>query len=188
MVALCGNSKQADADEWERTTISAWVKVSGWASEVNLPELWPTLPFLTQMSSWTPQFRSPPGKTMQFQWATLWWREDDTNNMTTHTKIWIHKINRVETGTGCWQQLGGTCIWTYYVGGQSALMSPPTAATFINWCIRGSLAITQLLRVYFLILSCHRNENNKRSRAVAVAQGETVIPMNGFLTCSWANK
>lgn len=44
-------------------------------SQVDLPELWSALPFLTQISSCTPQFRSPPGKTMQFVWATPRWRK-----------------------------------------------------------------------------------------------------------------
>lgn len=53
-------------------------------SKVNLPELWSALPFLTQISSCTPQLRSPPGKTMQFQWATPRWREHKTKTSQPH--------------------------------------------------------------------------------------------------------
>lgn len=63
------------------TEVSVWVRVSGQESEGNLPDLWPALPFLTQMSSWTPQFRSPPGNTMQFQWTTVMSKDKQENTL-----------------------------------------------------------------------------------------------------------
>lgn len=110
---------------------SSWmrseIRVSGQRSEVNLPEHWPALPFLTQMSSWTPQFRSPPGKIMQFQWATLWWRKDKHE----HTLQYEDTIN-----TGCWHQ---RCIWIPYVSGPSVCCFP-LQAIFIN-CIKGLMKL-----------------------------------------------
>lgn len=72
-----------------------------WSSDLQRP-----LPFLTQISSWTPQLRSPPGnRTVQFQWGRKCKRREKKQRKTTttttirwapwersHTQTWTTQI------------------------------------------------------------------------------------------------